>query len=155
MNRFEHLVHTRRREQGELSAQTFAELWAESQGELLGDAVELTEGYRSWWSYIPHFINTPGYVYAYAYGQLLALAVYAKYQEQGEAFVPAYLDCWRRAARAAPRSSAGSSTSTSPTPVLGPGAGAGRAQARRRRAGGPRRRAHIDRRGSSGGCGRR
>jgi oligoendopeptidase F len=70
----------------------FAELWAESQGELLGDAVELTEGYRSWWSYIPHFINTPGYVYAYAYGQLLALAVYAKYEEQGAAFVPAYLE---------------------------------------------------------------
>jgi oligoendopeptidase F len=92
MNRFEHLVHTRRREQGELSAQTFAELWAESQGELLGDAVELTEGYHSWWSYIPHFINTPGYVYAYAYGQLLALAVYAKYQEHGDAFVPAYLE---------------------------------------------------------------
>jgi oligoendopeptidase F len=92
MNRFEHLVHTRRREEGELSAQTFAELWAESQSELLGDAVEITEGYRTWWSYIPHFINTPGYVYAYAYGQLLALAVYAKYQEQGEAFVPAYLE---------------------------------------------------------------
>jgi oligoendopeptidase F len=92
MNRFEHLVHTRRREEGELSAQTFAELWAESQAELLGDAVEITEGYRTWWSYIPHFINTPGYVYAYAYGQLLALAVYAKYQEQGEAFVPAYLE---------------------------------------------------------------
>src|SRR3954447_26716461 len=92
MNRFEHLAHTRRREQGELSAQTFAELWEESQTELLGDAVEITEGYRTWWSYIPHFINTPGYVYAYAYGQLLALAVYAKYQEQGEAFVPAYLE---------------------------------------------------------------
>jgi oligoendopeptidase F len=92
MNRFEHLAHTRRREEGELSAQTFAELWAESQRELLGDAVEITDGYRTWWSYIPHFINTPGYVYAYAYGQLLALAVYAKYEEQGEAFVPAYLE---------------------------------------------------------------
>jgi oligoendopeptidase F len=92
MNRFEHLAHTRRREEGELSAATFAELWAESQTELLGDAVELTEGYRTWWSYIPHFINTPGYVYAYAYGQLLAMAVYARYQEEGEAFVPAYLE---------------------------------------------------------------
>ena len=43
---------------------------------MLGDAVEITEGYRTWWSYIPHFIGTPGYVYAYAYGQLLALSVY-------------------------------------------------------------------------------
>ena len=43
----------------------------------------MTEGYRSWWSYVPHFINTPGYVYAYAYGQLLALAVYGRYEEDG------------------------------------------------------------------------
>ena len=43
---------------------------------MLGDTVEITEGYRTWWSYIPHFIGTPGYVYAYSYGQLLALSVY-------------------------------------------------------------------------------
>jgi oligoendopeptidase F len=54
--------------------------------------VEVTEGYRSWWSYVPHFINTPGYVYAYAYGQLLALAVYGRYEEQGADFAPAYLE---------------------------------------------------------------
>ena len=92
MNRFEHLVHTERREQGELAVERIGELWAESQTELLGDAVEVTEGYRSWWSYVPHFIGSPGYVYAYAYGQLLALAVYGRYEEQGESFVPAYLE---------------------------------------------------------------
>jgi oligoendopeptidase F len=54
--------------------------------------VEVTEGYRSWWSYVPHFISTPGYVYAYAYGQLLALAVYGRYEETGPEFVPAYLE---------------------------------------------------------------
>jgi oligoendopeptidase F len=91
MNRFEHLVHTERREAGELATERFGELWAESQADLLGDAVELTEGYRSWWSYVPHFIGSPGYVYAYAYGQLLALAVYGRYEEEGETFVPAYL----------------------------------------------------------------
>src|SRR4051794_38574961 len=91
MNRFEHLVHTNRREAGELSLDRIGELWTESQEELLGDAVEVTENYRSWWSYVPHFISTPGYVYAYAYGQLLALAVYARYEEQGEDFVPAYM----------------------------------------------------------------
>ena len=92
MNRFEHLAHTARREEGELSLDRIGALWAESQEELLGDAVEVTEGYRSWWSYVPHFINTPGYVYAYAYGQLLALAVYGRYEESGPDFVPAYLE---------------------------------------------------------------
>ncbi len=92
MNRFEELVHTGRREQGELSVERIGELWAQSQAELLGDSVEITEGYRSWWSYIPHFINTPGYVYAYAYGQLLALSVYERYEQQGPDFVPRYLE---------------------------------------------------------------
>ncbi len=92
MNRFEDLVHTRRREEGELSVEHFGELWVVSQEELFGDSVEVTEGYRSWWSYIPHFINTPGYVYAYAYGQLLALSVYQRYRERGPEFVPQYLE---------------------------------------------------------------
>lgn len=91
MNQFEHAVHTARRDEGELSLERFGELWAASQAEMLGDAVEITEGYRTWWSYIPHFIGTPGYVYAYAYGQLLALSVYARYEEQGSDFVPRYL----------------------------------------------------------------
>jgi oligoendopeptidase F len=95
MNRFEHLVHTARREEGELSVERFGELWAESQAEMLGDAVVVTDDYRSWWSYIPHFIGTPGYVYAYAYGQLLALSVYRQYQEQGDGFVPRYLELLR------------------------------------------------------------
>ncbi|HET6447862.1 MAG TPA: M3 family oligoendopeptidase [Conexibacter sp.] len=91
MHRFEHLAHTTRREQGELSVERFSELWSETQAELFGDAVEVTEGYRSWWSYIPHFLNTPGYVYAYAYGQLLALSVYRRYEDEGASFVPDYL----------------------------------------------------------------
>jgi oligoendopeptidase F len=58
---------------------------------MLGDSVEVTEGYKGWWSYVPHFIGTPGYVYAYAYGQLLALSVYNRYEQSGAAFVPKYL----------------------------------------------------------------
>jgi oligoendopeptidase F len=92
MNRFEDLVHRARREQGELSVERFGELWAESQSELLGDSVEVTNGYRSWWSYIPHFIGSPGYVYAYAYGQLLALSVYERYEQTGAELVPRYLE---------------------------------------------------------------
>ncbi|WP_394935748.1 M3 family oligoendopeptidase [uncultured Ilumatobacter sp.] len=92
MNRFEDSCHKARRNEGELSVEQFGDLWAQSQHNMLGDSVEITEGYRSWWSYVPHFMGTPGYVYAYAYGQLLALSVYARYIEEGDAFVPAYLD---------------------------------------------------------------
>jgi oligoendopeptidase F len=92
MNGFEHLVHTARREEGELSVDRFGELWAQSQSEMLGDSVEITDGYRSWWSYIPHFIGSPGYVYAYAYGQLLALSVYQRYEQTGPELVPRYLE---------------------------------------------------------------
>jgi oligoendopeptidase F len=95
MNRFEHAVHTNRREVGELPTDRFNELWLETQSDLLGDAVELDDDYGLWWSYIPHFIDTPGYVYAYAYGHLLALSVYRSYEEQGEGFVPSYLDLLR------------------------------------------------------------
>ncbi|MGB2711858.1 MAG: M3 family oligoendopeptidase [Conexibacter sp.] len=91
MHRFELLVHSTRRDEGELSVERFGGLWTQTQEELFGDAVEVTEGYSSWWSYIPHFINTPGYVYAYAYGQLLALSVYRRYEDEGAAFVPDYL----------------------------------------------------------------
>ncbi|MBA2580477.1 MAG: M3 family oligoendopeptidase [Thermoleophilaceae bacterium] len=92
MNRFEDSIHSARRDDGELPSERFGELWAESQVELLGDSVEVTEGYRSWWSYVPHFVNAPGYVYAYAYGELLALAVYRRYEEEGPDFVSAYLE---------------------------------------------------------------
>jgi len=91
MNRFEDSVHTFRRDQGELSVDDFSDLWAASQEAMLGDSVEVTDDYRTWWSYIPHFIGSPGYVYAYAYGQLLALSVYARYEQQGADFVPDYL----------------------------------------------------------------
>ncbi|HET7051992.1 MAG TPA: M3 family oligoendopeptidase [Solirubrobacteraceae bacterium] len=92
MNRFEHLIHTRRRDEGELSTDRIGELWLESQSEMFGDSVEITDGYRIWWSYIPHFINTPGYVYAYAYGQLLALSAYRRFTHEGDSFIPRYLE---------------------------------------------------------------
>jgi oligoendopeptidase F len=92
MNRFEELVHTARRGEGELSVERIGELWGESQEELLGDSVDITPGYLTWWSYVPHFMATPGYVYAYAYGQLLAMSVYRRYEEEGDSFVPRYLE---------------------------------------------------------------
>jgi oligoendopeptidase F len=92
MNQFEDRVHNARRSEGELSVGRIGDIWAETQEELLGDSVEVTENYRSWWSYVPHFISTPGYVYAYAFGQLLALSVYKLYTDQGHDFVPRYLE---------------------------------------------------------------
>ena len=77
MWRFEDLAHTARRNEGELSVDRLNELWIGSQTELFGDTVDTT-GYDSWWSYIPHFVHVPGYVYAYAYGQLLAMSVYQR-----------------------------------------------------------------------------
>ena len=91
MNRFEHLIHTRRRSEGELSVERICDSWVEAQSELFGESVQITDGYRMWWSYVPHFINTPGYVYAYAYGQLLALSVYGRYLQEGASFAPDYL----------------------------------------------------------------
>jgi oligoendopeptidase F len=92
MNRFEHLVHTRRRAEGELSVDHINELWVQTQAELFGDSIEITGGYEMWWSYVPHFINTPGYVYAYAYGLLFALSAYSRYLQEGDPFVPRYLE---------------------------------------------------------------
>jgi oligoendopeptidase F len=102
MNRFEDACHTERREVGELSVDRFGELWIATQTDMMGDSVELTDDYASWWSYVPHFMGTPGYVYAYAYGQLLALSVYARFEAQGDSFVPAYLDLLRAGGSMAP-----------------------------------------------------
>jgi oligoendopeptidase F len=88
--RFEDRAHRSRRADGELSIETLGQFWFEAQSELLGDSVEVTDGYRSWWSYIPHFIHTPGYVYAYAFGQLLAMSVYQRYLDAGPSFVAQY-----------------------------------------------------------------
>ncbi|MFA9459730.1 M3 family oligoendopeptidase [Thiohalorhabdus methylotrophus] len=92
MNRFEHAAHTARREEGELSAERLGALWMETQRPMFGDSVVLTEDYRAWWSYIPHFLHVPGYVYAYAFGELLTLALYESYREQGADFVPRYME---------------------------------------------------------------
>ena len=57
---------------------------------MFGDSVNLSDNYGIWWSYIPHFLSTPGYVYSYAFGELLVLALYGLYQKEGEAFVAKY-----------------------------------------------------------------
>ena len=95
MNRFEDAIHNGRRDEGELSPDRINALWLESQQAMLGDAVEITDGYRMWWSYIPHFVGAPGYVYAYAFGYLFSLAIFRRYEKEGSAIVRPYLDLLR------------------------------------------------------------
>jgi oligoendopeptidase F len=92
MNRFEHRIHTERRTEGELPAARFSELWMETQEAMFEESVVLGDHYRHWWSYIPHFLHTPGYVYAYAFGELLVLALYSRYQSAGDDFAERYMD---------------------------------------------------------------
>ena len=91
MNRFEDMIHNSRRDQGEVSTEELSNLWIQSQRDMFGDSVTLNEHYKIWWSYIPHFLHTPGYVYSYAFGELLVLALYNCYLEEGESFIPKYL----------------------------------------------------------------
>src|SRR5699024_9218636 len=95
MNRFEQAIHTRRRNEGELTTDEFSSIWRATQNNIYGDAVTLTEGYDLWWSYIPHFLHTPGYVYAYAFGELLVLALYEQYTRSQNGFSDRYIEMLR------------------------------------------------------------
>ena len=76
---FERNVHTARRE-GELTADQLCEIWMSVQAESLGPAIELKPGYETFWAYIPHFVHSPFYVYAYAFGDCLVNSLYAVYE---------------------------------------------------------------------------
>lgn len=102
LTRFEQALHRTRKEQGELSAPTINELWRAANAAMFGDAVTLTDGYDWWWTYIGHFIRSPFYCYAYAFGELLVLALYQKYRHEGEVFVPRYLDLLQAGGSQAP-----------------------------------------------------
>jgi oligoendopeptidase F len=95
IHRFESALHDDRRTRGELTVARIGEHWTWANRELYGDAMELTDGYGTWWSNVSHVFRTPGYVYAYAYGQLMALSIYARYLATGESFVPSYLEMLR------------------------------------------------------------
>ena len=87
---FERKVHEERRN-GELTADKICELWMSVQGESLGPAIELKPGYETFWSYIPHFIHAPFYVYAYAFGDCLVNSLYAVYEKSASGFAERYL----------------------------------------------------------------
>jgi len=87
---FEQRLHTERRE-GELTAERIGEIWLAVQTESLGPALRFDEGYRNYWTYIPHFIHSPFYVYAYAFGDCLVNSLYAVYQDAAGGFAERYL----------------------------------------------------------------
>jgi oligoendopeptidase F len=86
---FEQRVHDERR-QGELTPERLGEIWLDIQTESLGPALRFDEGYRTFWCYIPHFIHTPFYVYAYAFGDCLVNALYAVYENSAQGFQDKY-----------------------------------------------------------------
>ena len=86
---FERKVHEARKE-GELTAETLCELWMSVQGESLGPAIRLGPGYEPFWCYIPHFIHSPFYVYAYAFGDCLVNSLYGVYRKAPEGFQDRY-----------------------------------------------------------------
>jgi oligoendopeptidase F len=92
MTRFEKLLHDGRRAQGELTTEQISDYWMQANRPMFGDVLELRPEYGIWWSYISHFTHSPFYCYAYAFGELLVLALYQQYQQQGDAFVPKYLE---------------------------------------------------------------
>ncbi|HVM94973.1 MAG TPA: M3 family oligoendopeptidase [Candidatus Acidoferrales bacterium] len=92
LTRFEQSLHLARRSRGELSREAICDLWQAANSALYGDTVRLTDNYRWWWAYIPHFIHTPFYCYAYGFGELLVLALYESYRREGASFVPRYLE---------------------------------------------------------------
>jgi len=91
---FERRVHDERRE-SELTPDRLGEIWFDVQKESLGPAISFHDEYRFYWSYIPHFIHTPFYVYAYAFGDCLVNALYAVYQDADSGFAERYLDMLR------------------------------------------------------------
>jgi len=87
---FERAVHTERKN-GELTAERIGEIWLSVQGESLGPAIDIRPGYENFWMYIPHFIHSPFYVYAYAFGDCLVNSLYAVYENAAEGFAERYL----------------------------------------------------------------
>ena len=87
---FERAVHTERKN-GELTARRIGEIWLSVQGESLGPAIDIRPGYENFWMYIPHFIHSPFYVYAYAFGDCLVNSLYAVYENAQEGFAERYL----------------------------------------------------------------
>lgn len=104
MYRFEQRVYAAQATQGDVPEQTISQLWQQSFREMYGTAVKQSPGSSIHWSYIPHFIHTPFYVYAYAFGELLTLSLFAVYeQERNQNFITKYMDLLHAGGSQAPK----------------------------------------------------
>lgn len=103
MFRFEQEMHALGREKGFIGTDELSALWRKHQTSMFGDSVTLTPSYDLWWSYISHFYHTPFYVYAYAFGELLTLSLYQRYQKHGSAMTAQYLDFLRAGGSRSPQ----------------------------------------------------
>lgn len=92
MTDFELMAHETGLVEGELSSERLSDLWMQANGRMYGDSVTLTDNYRHGWKYIPHFIHSPFYCYAYAYAQLFVLCLYQTYKADKKAFIPKYFE---------------------------------------------------------------
>ncbi|MEO6026078.1 MAG: M3 family oligoendopeptidase [Candidatus Binatia bacterium] len=101
LTRFEMAAHAARRDH-RLDYDEICDLWMAEQTRLFGDSVDVAPVYRAGWSYIPHFIHSRFYCYSYAFGELLTLALFQRYKDEGRAFVPAYLELLSAGGSAAP-----------------------------------------------------
>ncbi len=103
MYRFEQELHRARRSRGELTSEDIGELWQKNMQAMFRDSLELGEEHSLWWMYVSHFVESPFYVYAYSFGELLVMALYSMYKEQGTAFVPKYVDLLRAGGSCSPQ----------------------------------------------------
>ncbi|MDH3227455.1 MAG: M3 family oligoendopeptidase, partial [Thermoleophilia bacterium] len=103
LSRYEQRAYAARDDGTTLTNDRLSDIWFEENAKYYGDAVDMTERYRLGWSYIPHFISTRFYTYAYVFAHLVTLALYAQYRARGEAFVPKYLEFLSAGGSAAPQ----------------------------------------------------
>lgn len=92
MFRFEQRAHEARRTEGEQTAEEFGEIWQSEIQSMFGDSIKLGDEHKGWWSYVGHFVWAPFYVYAYTFGELLTLSIYAKAKDAGPDFAQKYVD---------------------------------------------------------------
>ena len=91
MTNFESDVHNKSKNSGELSSSDFDNAWIKANSKMFGNSIKISEYYKSWWMYIPHFIHSPFYCYSYSFGELLVHGLFTKYNEDKSVFVKKYI----------------------------------------------------------------
>ena len=92
MTNFEISIHSRRKLGGELASEEFDKFWVNANKKMFGKSIKISEYYKNWWMYIPHFIHSPFYCYSYSFGELLVHGLFAKYNKEGKSFVNKYMN---------------------------------------------------------------